>query len=604
MSKVIVPKVYFLIALLLLLGALTGFPRIVDFCYWNSKQFFVNDCSYSKLRTTKFGIDPMEVRAALPSNAVLHVRADSTQKDRVFNVLRYQLYPLGVEYMTAETGDSACSDYVLDLSNDLQTRAREKVLKTGQRIYDFSGDGFSEVPLKIDPFSSGLRIESFLLLMLLQLIVGCLWLRLLKFRSQGLVHLFTHAYLAGLLLSVLLVGAAMLAGFTLTSRLIYTCFGVLGIVLLALRRFKLKGLLECDEKTEEAAKPPKGLYLALLAAVLLIALMIFSTSIFRPVDEGDASVFWLIKSKMMFTEGHFTFSSNIQHNDYPILLPLSVALNYTLLNGIADEMAMWATAVLFLCLLAQIYFAVLTLTRDRIIALSALMAYMLFFYNFYVHCIPGGDQLLMVFLSLSAINALLFILRSEHSYLLLSLFFALGMVLSKQEGFIYALMIGLLVALFSMSRKQPLRSILILLSYALLLFVNLGWKHYMSAKGYYSGNPDFTGEPITFQKVFLLIKTQVFNLANVELRHAIVILLLLILFIVKKRPLSAEIKFLLSVFLLSMMFVCFAILPWSTTDITNNSLAAVPRLFLQSSPIVIILIAVLINRSPNSQLIK
>ncbi len=560
------------------------FPSISDSLYWHSQVFRNNSCDYSKIRNFNTGFDIGEVKSLVPAGSTILLIDDSIFS---FPATRYQLYPLIVRYYDSSYASNNKNAYLIDYNRTLYKDYSFRTLGTDRRIIDIGNSGFSK-NISI-PSPAYLKILSFIFITAIYILIGCAFISFLKFAPSGRFHLLFTGYVAGLLLTNIILGLEIIAGLSFNQPMVLISCCALCLLTLGINRFNLKKIFRVPEPTKNENESTYKAYKVLLGATVLFAFAVMCLNFMRPVDIGDALSFWMIKSKMIFHQQAFAFPG-VLHNGHPILLPLSVATNYAVLNGVADEFAMWGVNLIYLCLLGQIYAGTLALTKQKIVALFAVFLYVLFYYFAYITLTPTGDQLLMVFLTAATINALLYITSRENSHLALSFFFAMGMVLTKHEGFIFAGILGslLLFFTFSFSKIKDAKPWLIFIGFASLALLPYLWKEYMTVKGYFHGYDAFSSEPVSLHKIYKLVKVHVYMLNASFFQTGIVLGIIFAFAIQYKKYYLPEVQFLLVMIFLCALYSFFGILPWSLSDILTYAWTASPRLAAQFSPLLVV----------------
>ncbi len=597
MTRFSVTKILISILLFIGLVSYTKIPQIADYCYWHTKVFIKNGCCFPRIRTWNIGLDAEEIKRLLPTNATVFFQfkeksstADSIGK--VADEIIYQFYPLKVKVYDSIHIKATEPNYVIDYTGTLYPNASFLNLKSGQKLVDINHTGFLEAKPGIQQ-PEYIKVFWFLILSVFYIVIGCLLLNLLKFKATGWLHLLTTGYLGGLLIANIIIGLELLAGFSLSKLLVLATSGILTIIFMSLNRFKIKAIFP-QPRTQTALPIGKYtlLYRSILGFTVFVAGLVIYLCVIRPVDYGDAISFWMLKSQMIFHHKAFVFEP-VPHADYPILVSLSVSTNYALINMISDEIAGWGVALIYICLLSQIYSGTYMFTRDKLISLITVVLYVLLYFYPYITITPTGDQWIMVFLTCTAINAILYILNRQNEHLVLSFFFAIGLTLTKQEGLVYSSFIGFLILFFTFSGFRTVKPWLVFIAFSMLGILTFSWKAFLLKKGFYNGQSDFTNEAISLTKIYKLIKTQMLTLNSSDLQKGLVMGILIAFASIYKKMQLIEVQFLVFLIFLSWFFTFFSILPWSLDSMVRLGWTATPRLAVQSSPLIVILIGVL-----------
>ena len=330
MKRISIIKLILFLLLATGIFSCTKIPLIADLFYWHTTVFFNNDCNYSKIRISETRLDPDEISSSIPEGSTVYFNFKKNKE--AFVDMRYLLYPVKVKSYDSTSNISQPGSYLIDFTDSLYKSFPFLLLKTGQHLIDAGHSGFStnKTLQAIPPLYA--RILSFLLLSLFYVLIGALFLKLLKFKATGLLHLLTCAYMSGFLINTIILGIEIISGCLFTQFLVViTCCSTL-LILIAANRFNLKNIFVFEQTPKVENAGNSRLYKVHLTSVLLLLFFIVAINLVRPViDMGDATSFWMLKSKIIFHEQSFIFS-DVHKNEYPILLPLSVAANYALMN--------------------------------------------------------------------------------------------------------------------------------------------------------------------------------------------------------------------------------------------------------------------------------
>ena len=581
MKRQNIPGIVFASVIGICLLLMLKLPSMADFLYWNTKQFLTNGMNYDAVRNINTGLDVNMLRKHLPPDAVV-IPDDgfvADQKDFVFAVRRYQLYPLRVSD-TVPAMHAGTPVYRLTASAPADSAAEYVVLPGGQYLSDLSGSGLQAKEDGHGPHTAH-KLLVFALLSLLYFFAGALLIMALRLPFPGWPAMTAISYFAGMILLNGLCALMMLAGMKAGPGLVWLSAACSISVSLLIMRGRLH--LPMGQKEPEKRKPSLAAKLSVLLLLVMLLVLVI-TIIVRPVDVGDSIAFWMIRAKMIFTEKAFVFDPALAHNNYPFLLPLSAALYYIMLGAIADEMAMWGTALAWILFVMMLTAFLRKITGSPAIARFSVSVFIAVFFNFYIWCNPNGDLLIIFFLCLSVMMALEYLRSGKQAYLLICWLFALGLTLSKQEGYIYALGIALLILVLS-PVKYRRTALLTLAAFLAFPAVTYGWAAFMRVRGFFSGNPDFPDEGLSAEKFWLTLKVQSENVVHEAWPAALLLLFLLLTAIWYRVLKSPEIRFLSAMIFFSLAFTCFAILPWDNREILLHSMTAVPRLAAQSSPL-------------------
>jgi len=492
---------------------------------------------------------------------------------------RYNLYPLKL---------SENWSYLIDLNHsvvDQTSLPNRKKLSSGVFIY--AQEGLPLLPKKKG--AAGLSLPKKLLIffsaVILQTILGILILCLLNIprKTMGNFWMVTTGYLTGFCVFTASLWILLILGFTLTISTLL----ILGILYLCSLLF-----LSLDNRIP-AGQPPlsrkaqSSLEKMLLAFTVFLAGIITLWIISNPVKDWDTMANWAIKSKVIFHEKsldlQYTYDN---HNSYPILWPLHIAAQFTLLKGDYDEVALWSSALFFLILLSQLLKGFSLMGAKPLFTYICILAYIAYFtsQNPTISALPENAFLSFLAGLLVSICLWLKSPKDKH-YLVLSIILAAGLNLIKLEGAIATMII--IFSLITIKKKDVLTRtagpyLLILLLTTMLPVL---WIYWIKLQGFSSGIVHLQNS-FSLRKLILLMKLNI----NQFVEYGEYLLLFFgfayFVFFPNPRKWNAPEKFLLSVSVFLMIFKWLATLGWPEELILAPGVFhdTAWRLFLHTGP--------------------
>ena len=332
----------------------------------------------------------------------------------------------------------------------------------------------------------------------------------------------------------------------------------------------------------------RGIAFLGIPMICFIVLWIIST----PVIDWDSMENWLIKSKMIFHQKNLNLQYTYDdHNEYPILWPLSVAAQFTLASGDYDEISKWASALFFVIFLTQLNKGLQLLNVSKKYFWGILLIYIAFF----VSSIPFISALpeipFLTFLSAFFVSVFLWLeAPQDKKRFILILIITLGLNLIKLEGFVATTFIAFCL-FFAVRKNLSTRYLGFCTSIILLTtLLPLLWIKWVNMQGFASGISHFEGG-LSFKKLPLLIKTNMSYFLYHGEWNVFLIPIAYLTFFPNKRQWNEREIFLLRVCILLMLFKWFAMIGWEVGWISSKGLYpdTTWRLFLHVSPSLILL---------------
>ena len=382
---------------------------------------------------------------------------------------RYNLYPLKL---------SENWTYLIDLNHFVADQTSfPKRKKLSGNVFVYTQEGLPFLPWKKAVAAPSLpkKLLIFSYTVILQTILGMLILYLLNIprKTPGAIWMASTGYLAGFCVFTASLWILLIFGFTLEIStllilgLLYLCSLLFlflensipsGEIALPKKEALQNNHLRHPEEQNDEGPRQKGILrfaqndrLALFRnspkdaksplEKTLLAFTVFLTGIItlwiisNPVKDWDTMANWAIKSKVIFHEKsldlQYTYDN---HNSYPILWPLHIAAQFTLLKDDYDEVALWSSALFFLILLSQLLKGFSLMGAKPLFAYTCILAYIAYFtgQNPTISALP--ENAFLCFLSGLLVSICLWLKSpKDKHYLVLSVILAVGLNLIKLE---------------------------------------------------------------------------------------------------------------------------------------------------------------------------
>ena len=468
---------------------------------------------------------------------------------------RYNLYPLKLSKTWA---------YFIDLGRSVKDQRplpKRKKLSSGVFIYTN----------KDVPFLSGKNITAhpslpkklliFLSTVVFQTILGMLILCLLNIprKTAGTLWMTTTGYLIGFCVFTASLWIVLLLGFTLEISTLL----ILGTLLMcSLLYLSSDSHVPSGQPTlpKKARNPFEKMLIVFTAFLIgLITLWIIS----NPVKDWDTMANWMIKSKVIFHEKSLDLKYTYHnHNSYPILWPLHIAAQFTLLKGDYDEVALWSSALFFLILLSQLLKGFSLMGAKPFFANLCILGYIAYFTSQNPTTSALPENIFLCFLAGLLVNICLWLKSpKDKHYLVISIILAVGLNLIKLEGAVTTMII--FFSLVIVKKKDILAGAAkpFLLTLLLTTLLPSLWIYWIKSQGFSSGIIHFQNS-LSSQKLILLARSNIDQF--VEYGEYILLffgLAYLVLF-PNPRKWNASEKFLLSVSAFLMIFKWMAPVGW------------------------------------------
>ena len=570
------------VAILFAITLVRQFNAIISLSSGDIKKFFAAKGHYSKLRNsyTTFALTAKAKKAIDPRFPV----TISYSSLGVENVgARYSLYPL-------KLNDNGV--YLIDLARSVKdTSAFAKKKKLSSDVFIFTDEHHSFLPEKKVPYPSLFKmLLVFFSSVIFHIVIGMLFLCFLRFplKKEDAVWTVTISYLAGFCILTTSLWLLLLLGVSLKIKTLII-LGISIICVLLLLSFKNKITIDWSFYPEKTHDLPEKI-LRLFAAVLVTIIILWIVS--NPVKDWDTMSNWAIKSKVIFHEQsldlRYTFNN---HNSYPILWPLHIAAEFTLLKGDYDEVALWSSALFFLILLSQLLKGFSLMEAKPFFATICLLAYIAYFSSENPTISAMPENAFLCFLTGLIVSVCLWLKSpKDKCYLGLSIILAMGLNLLKLEGAVATVMI--VCSLIIVKKREILTRttgffILALLSTTIL---PVFWVYWTKWQGFSSG-------VFHLQNAFSLDKFIFLMGLNAKyfVQHGEYLIfffgLAYFAFFPNPRKWNTSEKFLLSLSVFLIIFKWFATLGWDKELTMDPGVFpdALWRLFLHAGPSLILL---------------
>ncbi len=564
------------------------------------KGFQAHHFNYEEVRQSKsmpgakIGI---EAKKKLPPEAVVEI--PNQTMSLLKTAVRYHLFPIHIK---------PAGTHVLDLGHDQPGPPppgwQKHTLSTGINIYAKENQKFINPPDSSTLKRSTLHIVLFSLsLAAFYLFLGRLVLNIFHMSptKEGPAWFYSTSYLIGYLATTTSTWVWLLSGGQLTRHNVLGLWAGLAVIFGLLNQRRLLPQGAAPHQQASSQDRDKLTFLSGFFAFALAA-AIWGITVMTPVRDWDGMSHWIMKSKVIFHHKQLIFDYT-HHNLYPLLWPLNIALQFTLLDGIQDETAQWTAGFLFIVFLINIFKAFEIMKIKKlwqhliIIIYVASAAYNPFNKDLTNNFVTANaENLLMAYLTACLTAALLWMgSREEKKYLLLTLTLAGGLCLSKMEGFLVALFMA--GALFSLTRDKRLWTgqKQILFGYLLVGLLPFLWILWVIRQGY-GTNFYHLQSGISLEKIILLSRMawqQTLKNNLILISGASCVLTLLN---TQHRRWSPQEKFLLVFSIPMLLFSLGANSGHPPEGIASHFPDSYARLFLHATPALLLLLSSLVTR--------
>lgn len=590
-----------IIMVIFLIYSFTGIIQIPKTALDIYKSFVAHGASYANLRI----LDPITKNAwfakqVIPTGAQVGFTPSEWIYDRVKGI--YYLYPLIV--------DNNNYGYFIDFNKSMADRFPDWqafTLPTGIKIY--AKPGFSL--LKPKTFSlpydrTKAPIAVFGGTTVLILIVGSAWLARLKIKITdiGFIQWISSIYLLGFFILTFILWIFLALKGNLTKPNLIALWGLSSILSIAINVHEMKTVLFSLRPNPVAffsKFKERGFLLEIILLIILFILLfsIITIIITYPAVGWDSLSHWIMKSKVVFYTRHLDLSYT-HHNQYPILWPLNIAAQFTLLGEFqSDQVAQWTIAGLFLAFIGQLMGAIKILGKGN---KWVWLAPTIFLIN--TNLIlnkPAESGLLfsyaeagfMAFLTLLISTTLGYIRHPDRrEYLILGILASLALSSIKFEGFLASIIITLaLILTQSFSQSRKLWFLLVFYSIPGVL-INVGWHYWLIKEGFTATADQLIDFKLSglVQKIPYLWQALLNAVASNNYNYWLAGLAIAILLLSHRRNWSRSEAFLLIVFIGLSILIMFGIAGWTMDLIKNSAIIATYRLMVHTMPAFLLLL--------------
>jgi len=426
---------------------------------------------------------------------------------------RWNYFRVKSKYILYPTLLSPDWSYYIDFENKFKPPDdswKSRKLATGIMVYAKPGHDFTTASRKdfIDHYPVFNNLLIFLFASFLNILIGILILSMLKISCDetGSLFFLSTSYLAGFICLTFGLWIFLVLGGTLSRPVIVCNFIVIFVLIFSVNsRESIKNFIGCFYPKNIIGILPNRFWSIPLCFISLFFLScILFLTISLPVWDWDSMSHWILKSKVIFHHKTLNFHYT-HHNDYPILWPLNIAIQFVLLGGSYDEMAKWTAALLYLCFISQLISGLRILKIDRNLTwLIILLFISCFTYRpVYTGYAENGYFAFMA----GCFSSMLLWLQhpQKRGYLFLGILMGFGLATVKIEGAVASLIIGLSILLLRegpITRDRKTICIGFLLSFLTTLF----WIIWVKTHGFL---PKFSHQfhaEFSWDKIFLTFK--------------------------------------------------------------------------------------------------
>lgn len=231
----------------------------------------------------------------------------------------------------------------------------------------------------------------------------------------------------------------------------------------------------------------------LLSGILFQVFYAFFKALIKPMDSFDSIGNFAYKAKLFFMERYIPYDLflnigiDVQHPDYPLLIPLSETWVYMFLGNWNDLLVKAIFPMFFLCLLVIFYFILRRVIGKRLALVSTFfLATIPHFLNYAT--IGYADFALTTFCSLSFLYIFTWISQERRDkYLILATCLTILAVWTKHEGTMFLMINIAILALFALLNIRNItRSELVgIFSFALIcIILAAAWFYYYHIIGF------------------------------------------------------------------------------------------------------------------------
>lgn len=284
------------------------------------------------------------------------------------------------------------------------------------------------------------------------------------------------SFALGLGLGFGLLAEICMVSLALTKRIDFKfVYAALVVAMIAIvyekRRFEFSRLFACInlrkimQKTGASERPaPEKIIMGVgKSFVAIVALVVAFNLLARPMYQFDARAIWGLKAKVLFQERTIfsesveNISRNHPHPRYPLLIPLSSAWIFYNIGEADDRVVRLVFLVFFIGLIA----AAFRLQQEHTGDVAAFLSLSAFLFVPYIYGSKSGgassghaDITLSFYITASALAIMLWMKQRNAVFVIVGALFAACAALTKNEGLVYAMILFLTAAVFTIASKE------------------------------------------------------------------------------------------------------------------------------------------------------
>ena len=565
-------------------------PQIFYTAHTAVRSFFSAQCSYDQLRSNDsifYAIS--EAKYILPKNARVNVSPINWDFNRV--KARYALYPFKL---------SEDWDFFIDLDGtfkDAPQSYKKHQLISGVTIFARPDSDFVHQTFEAPSYHLLSVIIIFLSIHTFFVFFGAGILALFKIaeKDNGMLWYLSTSYIFGFLASTIVVWLFLITGFDLNQTNI-VLFWLTAFFLLF--SFRIGWFLKSWRKSLNTTTFNLSLFkridtLSLTLFVILIILSLVIAACLTPVASWDAMANWIMKSKIIFHEKKLIFDYT-HHNEYPILWPLNIAIQFSLLGGYYDEVAKWTTALLIIAFTSQLA-AALTFIRIKYkwICILVLLYFACFFHRYLTYAL--AETPFLVFFT-GCLTAMIAWLENEFrtKYLLLLIIMAIGLTLVKFEGGVACSILGISLLISCRNQLSLNKAGIAVMCLFLVPVLEFGWIIWNKSAGYLP-TISHLSDGLSIKKTILVIRQAIVLANNSDTGYGLFAGLFVFTLLKSSRNFSVIEETLFVISIAMIMFCAIAVMGWNIEDINLIGTGTTfGRLFRHVTPALLILLGSLI----------
>jgi len=519
-----------------------------------------------------------EADQVIPRKATFDMSRSQWEQPRV--ATRYFLYPR--EF-------SNDWSFYIDVDQKVNPSIKQwkrHILPSGAVIYAREGHEFVKY-VKPAGYYSLIRLAAVVIFcVLINLLVGLLICLLLDipFKEGERGYYLSTAYLLGFFILTGVIWLALLLGFLLSRTLIISVWCIILVLLLLKNKKKIlyfANKFEIDfQSLRLLSSRSSNLFLNFLFVTFILSVAVAIA--LTPVYDWDSLSHWILKSKVLFYQQHLDFSYT-HINFYPLLWPLHIAIQFIFLGQDYDAVASWMTSLMFIAFMLQLRAGLKILLVKEWHSLISIMLFFSLFFNSTFH-MTKPENIFLAFQTASIVAILVWIREpNKRNYFYLSFIFISAMSLTKLEGAISSIIMGISLFLVYYKNFSWKQIINVYGFFIVPVFVILLWMLWVKINGGYVSVSHFQ-KGFSLEKVgALCVIVKNYLVTHREL-FFIFILLSLLPLIILFRPIRLSEKFLVYIFCGLTFFSGIAILGWPSESLANMFEEASIRLFIHAAP--------------------